>query len=95
MFEAQYCFTDRETMGLLFFAGLTGAALCALLLLKHWLWLGLTALFTFLYSAPMINHPYTKWLRKIAVGKTVYLALAWTHVTALLKLLVNRVLSRG
>ena len=64
------------------------AAICAILLIKHWRWLGLTAVFTFLYSAPMISHPLFIRLRKIAIGKTIYLAFAWTHVTALLPLLL-------
>lgn len=73
----------------LFFIGLAGAAVTAALLIEHWLWLGVTAFFTFLYSAPLINHPLTIWLRKIAVGKTIFLAFAWAHVTTLLPLLIG------
>lgn len=69
-------------------AGAAGAAVCSLLLIEHWVWLAPTAFFTFLYSAPMIRHPWTLWMRRIAVGKTVYLAAAWTHVTAFLPLII-------
>ena len=73
---------------LLSFAGLLGAAVTAFLLIGHWLWLCLTAVLTFLYSAPMIPHQFFISLRRIAVGKTFYLAFAWTHITALLPLLI-------
>lgn len=69
--------------------GLAGAGVCALLLIQHWVWLGLTAFLTFMYSAPMIAHPFFVWLRKIAVGKTLYLAAAWTHITAFLPLVMD------
>lgn len=70
-------------------AGAVGAAVCGILLIQHWLWLGVTGFLTFLYSAPMIRHPWTIWLRRIAVGKTIYLAAAWTHVTAFLPLVMT------
>jgi 4-hydroxybenzoate polyprenyltransferase len=73
----------------LFFIGLIGAAVFSFLLLKHWFWLGITAFVTFLYSAPKIPHPLFWHLRKIAVGKTIFLAFSWAHVTALLPLVLN------
>jgi 4-hydroxybenzoate polyprenyltransferase len=85
--------SNRSIHLLLFILGLTGAAITSLLLLEHWLWLGVTALLTFLYSAPKIDHPFTVWLRRIAVGKTIFLAFAWMHVTTLLPLLVVNELS--
>jgi 4-hydroxybenzoate polyprenyltransferase len=72
------------------FIGLLGAAIFTFLLLKHWFWLGITAFVTFLYSAPKIPHPLFLHLRKIAVGKTIFLAFSWTHVTALLPLVLYR-----
>lgn len=79
--------SNRRLHFVLFLAGLAGAAVSALLLFNHWLWLGLTAFLTFLYSAPKIEHPLTRRLRKIAVGKTIFLAAAWMHVTSFLPLL--------
>ena len=48
-----------------------------------WLYIGFAALFTFLYSAPIIPLKPFIYLRKIAYGKTIFLALAWTYVTAM------------
>jgi len=81
--------SNRSLHLILFIIGVGGAAITSILLLQHWLWLGLTAFLTFLYSAPKIDHPLTSWLRKIAIGKTIFLAFAWMHVTALLPLLVT------
>lgn len=64
------------------------AACFVLLLYQHWVWLLATAFLTFLYSAPKIPvAPFTG-LRKIAYGKTVFLALAWMHITTQLPLLM-------
>jgi 4-hydroxybenzoate polyprenyltransferase len=51
--------------------------------------LGITAFVTFLYSAPKIPHPAFSYLREIAVGKTIFLAFAWMHVTTLLPMVLN------
>src|SRR6476646_1402068 len=73
----------------LFIIGLIGAGICTLLLINHWFWLGITAFVTFLYSAPKISHPAFSYLRNIAVGKTIFLAFAWMHVTTLLPMVIN------
>ena len=73
----------------LFIAGLTGSAFFSFLFIEHWFWLGITAFVTFLYSAPKIGHPIFSNLKKIAIGKTIFLAFAWTHVTALLPMIIN------
>jgi len=73
----------------LFTIGLIGSAVFTFLLIQHWIWLGVTAFVTFLYSAPKITHPFFSYLRKIAVGKTIFLAFAWMHVTTLLPLLIE------
>ena len=88
-YKQQWNLSRRYLHLLLAVVGITGAAVCSLLLLEHWLWLGVTALFTFLYSAPMIPYKPFTWLRKIAVGKTIYLAFAWAHITSSLPLLVE------
>ncbi|HEX2534281.1 MAG TPA: UbiA family prenyltransferase, partial [Chitinophagaceae bacterium] len=56
----------------------------------HWAWLVATAFITFLYSAPKIPYLPFIWLRRIAIGKTLFLALAWTQVTAVLPLALER-----
>lgn len=70
----------------LFAIGLLASAVFSFLLLRHWLWLGITAFVTFLYSAPKVPHPLFSFLKRIAIGKTIFLAFAWTHVTAILPL---------
>ncbi len=73
----------------LFFIGLAGVVISGLFLLDHWYWLLLSALITFLYSAPKIPHAYFKALRKVALAKTIFLAFVWMYVTTVLPLLVS------
>jgi len=73
----------------LFFMGLAGAAFFAFLLLEYWFWLSVTAFITFLYTAPKIPHQAFAYLKKIAVGKTIFLAFSWTHVTAILPIVFH------
>jgi 4-hydroxybenzoate polyprenyltransferase len=70
----------------LFLLGAVASVVCFFLVWEHWPWLALSVLLSFLYSAPKIPHPLFYRLRKIAVGKTIFLAFAWTHVTAVLPL---------
>ena len=68
----------------LYITGLIGAVVCAFYFIAHWFWLGVAVVLTFLYSAPKIPvYPFTL-LRKIAVGKTIFLAAVWTYVTSVL-----------
>lgn len=71
-----------------FFMGLAGCGFFFFFLLSHWYWLLLSAVITFLYSAPKVPHPWFAALRKVAIGKTIFLALVWTYVTALLPVLI-------
>jgi 4-hydroxybenzoate polyprenyltransferase len=80
---------NRSLHIILFGLGILGAAVCSFLLIEHWLWLGVTAFTTFLYSAPKIPYPPFNYLRKIAIGKTIFLSFAWAHVTALLPLVIR------
>jgi len=73
----------------LFTTGILGAAICFILLRQHWLLIGISAALTFLYSAPKMDYPPFRSLKKFAIGKTIFLAFAWTHVTVLLPILVN------
>jgi len=81
---------SNKTLHLVFFIlGLVGAAVFSFLLIEHWFWLGVTAFLTFLYSAPKIPMPIFSHLKKVAIGKTIFLAFAWTHITALLPLVIE------
>ena len=43
---------------------------------------------TFLYSAPTIPHPIFRALRKVAYGKTIFLAAVWIYVTTILPMII-------
>ncbi len=73
----------------LFFIGLFGAVFYGIQLLVNWQWLLITAFITFLYSAPRIPFPLFEHLKKIAVGKTIFLSLVWTHSTVILPLVIS------
>lgn len=68
----------------LFFVGLAGSAVFFFYLLPIWPWLLVSAFVTFLYSAPKIPHQYFRALRKVAIGKTIFLAFVWMYVTTVL-----------
>ncbi|HTL10427.1 MAG TPA: hypothetical protein VL307_19265 [Chitinophagaceae bacterium] len=72
----------------LYFIGLAGAGIGFLLLRQHWAWIALGAFVTFLYSAPKIPMKFFIGLRRIAVGKTIFLAFVWMYVTTMLPLLI-------
>lgn len=84
--RAQWLSHNRAVHVWLFLLGTAGAAFYGFRLLAHWHWLLFAALITFLYSAPKIPHPIFRMLRKIAIGKTIFLAGAWMYVTTLLPL---------
>jgi 4-hydroxybenzoate polyprenyltransferase len=72
-------------------AGFTGSVIFFFFLSEHWIYLGIAAFLTFLYSAPKISFPPFQWLKKIAIGKTIFLALAWTYVTSVLPILIENI----
>ena len=73
-----------------FFIGLIGSGIFFFFLFHYWYFLSIAAVITFLYSAPKIPHPYFRALRKIAIGKTIFLALVWMYVTTMLPVLLAR-----
>ena len=72
-----------------FFLGAIGAAISFFQLLAYWEWLVVAAIATFLYSAPKIPHPLFRMLRKVALGKTIFLAFVWMFVTTVLPIVVT------
>lgn len=73
----------------LFFIGLCGAAYFFYHLIKYWPWLMIAAVATFLYSAPKIPLQLFRILRKVAIGKTIFLAFVWMYVTSVLPVVVS------
>jgi 4-hydroxybenzoate polyprenyltransferase len=63
-----------------------GAAWFLWPLAGHWLPISGAVALTFLYSAPKLH--LFRWLRKIAIGKTIFLAGVWTYVTTTLPALI-------
>ena len=68
--------------------GAAGAAVLFFQLRQHWFWLAGAGFLSTLYTAPKIPWRVMHWLQKIAYGKTIFLTLAWTYITALLPLLI-------
>lgn len=91
----QWLRRHRKIHIVLFFIGLLGVSISVVHLIDYWPWLLLSAFITFLYSAPKIPHPWFRILRKVALGKTIFLAFVWMHVTTLLPLLISRQPWRG
>ncbi len=73
----------------LFIAGLAGSVVYFFFLSANWHWLLVAVIITFLYSAPKIPHPLFRSLRKAAVGKTIFLASAWTYVTTVIPVILS------
>jgi 4-hydroxybenzoate polyprenyltransferase len=86
----QWVQQNRNIHLVFFVAGLVGSGVFFIYLLPYWHWLLLTAIITFLYSAPKIPHPYFKALRKVALGKTIFLALVWMNVTTILPIIISQ-----
>jgi 1,4-dihydroxy-2-naphthoate octaprenyltransferase len=72
-----------------FIIGLIGSAIFFFTLSRHWFWLLLSAVPTFLYTAPKIPNKYFRALRKIALGKTIFLSMVWMYVTTILPVVIN------
>jgi 4-hydroxybenzoate polyprenyltransferase len=72
----------------LYFIGLVGAAISFFTIIEHWLVLAFGAFLTFLYSAPKVPQNIFRALKKIAIGKTIFLSFVWTYVTAVQPILV-------
>ena len=74
---------------ILFFIGIVGTSFYFLALIQHWFWLALSAVITFLYSAPKIPQKHFRALRKVAVGKTIFLSFVWMYATTILPVVIS------
>lgn len=75
-----------------YFAGVIGSVIFFYKLRDHWFALFFATLLTFLYSAPKIPLPYFRFLKQVAIGKTIFLATVWTYVTTILPLFISGLL---
>ncbi len=73
---------------LFYFAGIIGALIFFYKLRTHWFALFFATLLTFLYSAPKIPLPYFRFLKQVAIGKTIFLTTVWTYVTSMLPVFI-------
>jgi 4-hydroxybenzoate polyprenyltransferase len=85
----QWLKRNHSTHLIFFFTALAGVAFYGALLIEHWFWLLVSAAVTFLYSAPKIPLPLFRILRKVALGKTVFLAFVWAYVTTCLPVQIS------
>jgi 4-hydroxybenzoate polyprenyltransferase len=79
---------------LLSMAGFLGAAVFFIYFIEKWYYIMPSAALTFLYSAPKIPLPFFRGLKKVAIGKTIFLALIWAYVTSGLPVLIEDALSK-
>lgn len=80
--------THRYIHIILFIIGVAGSVFFFIALYTHWFWLCLSAIITFLYSAPKIPNKHFRALRKIAIGKTIFLAFVWMYATTILPIII-------
>lgn len=75
---------------LFYFAGVIGSIIFFYKLREHWFALFFATVLTFLYSAPKIPLPYFRFLKQVAIGKTIFLTTVWTYVTAIMPVFIAR-----
>jgi 4-hydroxybenzoate polyprenyltransferase len=73
----------------LYISGLIACIIFFFLLRQHWLAIAFGGLLTFLYSAPKLPQTFFKSLKKVAIGKTIFLSFVWMYVTTLLPLFAS------
>jgi 4-hydroxybenzoate polyprenyltransferase len=72
----------------LYLVGVVGSIVFFVRLRTFWPALCFGAFLTFLYSAPKLPQTVFNDLKRIAVGKTIFLTLVWTYVTTVLPAVV-------
>ena len=82
----------KSTHLLFYFVGVIGSIIFFYKLREHWFALIFATFLTFLYSAPKIPLPYFRFLKQVAIGKTIFLATVWTYVTAILPVFISGLL---
>jgi len=82
---------NRQLHLIFFFIGIVGTAIFFFYLIHYWFWLAIAAVVTFLYSAPKIPHKHFRALRKVALGKTIFLAFVWMYATTILPIIISPV----
>jgi 4-hydroxybenzoate polyprenyltransferase len=86
--RTQWSITHKNAHLLFYFAGVAGSVIFFYKLRQHWFALFFATVLTFLYSAPKIPLPFFRFLKQVAVGKTIFLTTVWTYVTAILPVFI-------
>jgi len=86
----QWMKRNKYIHGIFYFIGLAGSAFFYFRLREHTLWIALAIVLTFLYSAPKIPWPVFRQLKRIAIGKTIFLSFVWMYVTTALPLIIMK-----
>jgi 4-hydroxybenzoate polyprenyltransferase len=73
----------------LYFTGLAGSIVYFFFISQYWFAIAFGAFVTFLYSAPKLPQAFFKELKKIAIGKTIFLSFVWMYVTTALPVIVS------
>ena len=74
---------------ILIVVGAVGSIIFFIDLLYYVGWILLGAILTFLYTAPKFPGRLSATLKRIAIGKTLYLAFVWTYATAVLPVIIS------
>lgn len=86
--RAQWTHRHKALHFVLYLTGVVGAAVYFLYLAHYFAALCFAIFLTFLYSAPKLPQQIFLQLRKIAVGKTLFLTFVWVYVTTVLPLII-------
>lgn len=73
----------------LFIVGFLGSAWYFIHFIQHWFWLMGSVVLTFLYSAPKLQVFPFNHLKKVAIGKTIFLSFVWMYVTTFLPIAID------
>ncbi|MBO9634978.1 MAG: hypothetical protein J7578_17850 [Chitinophagaceae bacterium] len=73
----------------LFVVGLIGSGWYFIHFIQHWFWLMGSVVLTFLYSAPKLHFFPFNHLKRIAIGKTIFLSFVWMYVTTFLPIAID------
>jgi 4-hydroxybenzoate polyprenyltransferase len=87
--RTRWSLEHKNTHLIFYFAGVIGSLIFFYKLREHWFALFFATLLTFLYSAPKIPLPYFRFLKQVAIGKTIFLTVVWTYVTAILPVFIG------
>jgi 4-hydroxybenzoate polyprenyltransferase len=86
--RVQWTHHHRVIHFVLYLVGALGAAVYFFYLIPFIVALLPAILLTFLYSAPKLPQKIFRGLRRVAIGKTLYLAFVWVYVTTVLPIII-------